>query len=62
MRHFFSSKVRVVLIIAVALSLALTIIGNLTGLAIPDMIVQTVLSPFRSGVSTLRDTAAQYYS
>ena len=62
MRHFFSSKVRVVLIIAVALSLALPIIGNLTGLAIPDMIVQTVLSPFRSGVSSLRDTAEQYYS
>ncbi len=62
MRHFFSTKVRVVLILAVVLSIALAIISGLTGLALPDMLVQGVLTPLRNGVSQLRDTAEQYYS
>jgi len=62
MRHFFSTKVRVVLILAVVLSIALAIISNLTGLALPDMLVQGMLAPLRSGVSQLRDSAEQYYS
>ena len=62
MRHFFSAKVRVVLILAVVLAIALTVIGSLTGLAIPDMLVQGVLTPLRTGVSRLRDGAEQYYS
>ena len=62
MRHFFSTKVRVVLILAVVLSIALAIIANLTGSALPDKLVQGLLAPFRSGVSQLRDSAEQYYS
>lgn len=62
MRHFFTPKVRIVLILAVVLSIALAIIANLTGLAFPDMLVQDVLSPLRAGVSRLRDTAEQFYS
>lgn len=62
MRHFFSTKVRVVLIVAVVLSIALAIIGNLTGSSFPGSVVQGLLAPLRSGVSQLRDTAEQYYS
>ena len=62
MRHFFSAKVRVVLILAVVLAIALTVIGGLTGFALPDMVVQDILAPLRAGVSRLRDTAEQYYS
>ena len=62
MRHFFSAKVRVVLIVAVVLAIALTVIGSLTGFALPDMVVQDLLAPLRTGVSRLRDTAEQYYS
>ena len=62
MRHFFSSKVRVVLIIAVLLSIALAIIGNLSGLTLPEMAVQGVIAPLRTGLSRLRDSAEQYYS
>ena len=40
MRHFFSPKVRVVLIIAVLLSVAMAIISNLSGLTLPEMMVQ----------------------
>jgi len=46
----------------VVLSIALAIISNLTGLALPDMLVQGMLAPLRSGVSQLRDSAEQYYS
>ena len=62
MRHFFSTKVRVVLILAVVLSIALAVTSNLTGLALPDMFVQGVLTPLRGGVSRLRDSAEQFYS
>ena len=62
MRHFFSTKVRVVLILAVVLSIALAVTSNLTGLALPDMLVQGVLTPLRTGVSRLQDSAEQFYS
>ena len=62
MRHFFSTKVRVVLILAVVLSIALAIISNLTGFSLPEKVVQGILTPFRNGVSQLRDSAEQYYS
>jgi len=62
MRHFFSPKVRVVLIVAVLLSVAMAIITNLSGLTLPEMLVQGVLAPMRTGISRLRDGAEQYYS
>ena len=62
MRHFFSAKVRVVLILAVVIAIALTVIGSLTGFDLPDRLVQGVLTPMRTGLSRLRDTAEQYYS
>ena len=62
MRHFFSAKVRVVLILAVVLAIALTVISSLTGFDLPGMLVQGVLTPMRTGLSRLRDTAEQYYS
>lgn len=62
MRHFFSTKVRIVLIVAVVLSIALAIISNLTGFSFPDKVVQALLSPLRNGVSQLQDSAEQYYS
>ena len=62
MRHFFSPKVRVVLIIAVLFSVAMAIISSLSGLTLPEMMVQGVVAPLRTGVSRLRDGAEQYYS
>ena len=62
MRHFFSSKVRTVLILAVLLAVGLAIFSNLTGTDYPGMLVQSVMTPLRAGFSTLRDQAEQYYS
>jgi len=62
MKHLITPKVRVVLIIAVLLAVVLMVISGLTGLSIPDMFVQGVLTPIRSGVSSLTDQAQQLYS
>ncbi|MBO5953839.1 MAG: rod shape-determining protein MreC [Oscillospiraceae bacterium] len=62
MRHYFSTRVRIVLVVAVLLAVGLAVISNLTGLNLPDMVVQGVLTPLRTGVSKLTDQAEQLYS
>ena len=61
MKHFFSTRVRVVLIVAVLLAAVLAIVGGVTGLSLPDMFVQGVLTPIRTGVSFLTDQAENIY-
>ena len=53
MRHFFTTRVKVVLITAVLLAAILTVVGSLTGLSLPDMFVKGILTPIRSGFSQL---------
>ncbi len=61
MKQFFSNKVKAILIIAVLLSAGLAISSNLLGKSIPDMLVQDVLTPIRSGVSALTIQAERLY-
>ena len=62
MKHFFSTRVRVVLIAAVLLAAILALISSLTGLSLPDMVVQGILTPIRSGVSQMTDQAEKIYN
>jgi rod shape-determining protein MreC len=62
MRHFFSTRVRVVLIIAVLLTVVLSVVANLAGVSVPDLLVKTVLAPIRTGASKLTDQAEQLYN
>ena len=62
MKHLFTTRVRIVLVIAVLLAIALTVVASLTGFSLPDMFVKGVLTPIRSGVSNLTDRAEQLYS
>lgn len=62
MRHFFTSKIRWILILAVLLAVGLTVVTNLTGTDIPGLLVQGVLTPIRSGAEALTRQAEQYYS
>ncbi len=62
MKHFFSTRVRVVLIATLLIAVVLSIVGGLTGVNLPSMVVQGVLTPFRSGVSQLTDEAEKFYN
>ena len=62
MRHLFSTRVRIILVLAVLLAVGLAILSNLTGLSLPEMVVQNILTPIRTGVSRLTDQAEQIYS
>ncbi len=62
MRHYFSTRVRVVLIAAVLLAALLAVISNLTGFNLPDQLVQSVMTPLQAGASYLKEQAEQLYS
>jgi rod shape-determining protein MreC len=62
MSHYFSKKVRIVLILAVVLAILLAVVSNLTGLSLPDMVVKGIMTPIRSGASALTQQAEQLYS
>ncbi len=61
MKHFFTRRIRIVLVTAVLLAVVLAVVSSLTGLKLPQMLVQGVLTPFRSGVAKLADQSQQLY-
>lgn len=61
MRHFFSTRVRIVLIVSVLLAAALAVTSGLTGKNIPGMMVQSVLAPLRTGANSLTNQAERLY-
>ena len=61
MRHFFSPRVRAVLIISLVIAVLLAVASNLTGKNIPAMAVQTVMTPLRTGAKVMTDQAQQLY-
>ena len=61
MKHFFTRRVRIVLLSAVLLAVLLATVSSLTGTNIPGKVVQGILSPIRAGVSRLTDKAEQLY-
>ena len=61
MKYFFTRRVKMVLIITVLLAVVLGVLSNFTGLSLPNMVVQGVLTPIRAGVSKLTDGAENIY-
>ena len=61
MKHFFSTRIRVVLIVAVLIAAVLTVVSSITDMSLPNMMVQGVLTPVRTGVSRLTDQAEKLY-
>ena len=62
MRNLFSTRIKVILVVAVLLAAALTVLSNVTGQTIPDMVMQAALAPFRAAGNALTKQAEQYYS
>lgn len=61
MRHFFSTRIRVVLILALLITVGLVVASNLTGMNLPSMMVQGVLKPLRAGANALTNQAENIY-
>lgn len=61
MRHFFSNRIRAVLIISLLVAALLAVGSSLTGKNIPNMLLQSVLMPLRSGANTVAGQAQQLY-
>ena len=62
MRNLFSTKVRVILVLAVLLTAALAVVAGVTNQSLPNVMVQGVLAPFRNAGTTLTETVEKYYS
>ena len=62
MRHILSTRVRIILVVAVLLAALLAVVSNLTGFNFGEAQMQGLLAPLRTGASRLRDQAEQVYS
>jgi len=62
MRHFFSTKVRIALIVALLLTAGLAVLTSLTGTTVGDLFVKGVLTPLRSGAQALTAQAEKIYN
>ena len=62
MRHYISPKVRVILVVAVLLAALMAVVNSLTGVNVGEVMVQSILTPLRTGVSELKAQAEQIYS
>ena len=61
MRNLFSTKVKVILVIAALLTAGLTILSGVTNTTIPDLLVKGFMAPFRAAGTALTSAAEKYY-
>ena len=61
MRNLFTSKIVIILVVAVILSLLLSVFGGIMNKNPLDLAVQGVLAPFRAAATALTTTAEKYY-
>ena len=62
MRNLFSTRLKIIIVVAVLLAAALTVLSNVSGQTVPDLVVQGILAPFRAAGNALTKQAEQYYS
>ena len=62
MRNLVSTRMKIIIVVAVLLAAALTVLSNVSGQTVPDLVVQGVLAPFRAAGNALTKQAEQYYS
>ena len=61
MRHLFSTRLRVILIIAAVLSMGLTIVSGAVNQSVPSLLVQGLLAPLRYSANALTGQAERLY-
>jgi rod shape-determining protein MreC len=62
MRHLISTKLKIILVLTVVITAALSVMSGLTNQSVPELLVQGILTPFRAAATSLTKTAEQYYS
>lgn len=62
MRQLFNTKLKIIIIVAVLLTAALSVMAGLTNHSIPELLVQGIVAPFRAAGTALTKTAERYYS
>lgn len=62
MKHFFTTRIRVVLLLAVVLAGVCAVVISLSGNNTPSTVVQGVLTPLRAGISQLTAQAEKFYN
>ena len=61
MRNLFSTRVKVILVIAALLTAGLAILSGITNSTVPDLLVKGLLAPIRGAATALTNTAEKYY-
>ena len=61
MRNLFSTRVKIILVIAGLLTAGLAILSGVTNMTVMDLAVQGVLAPFRAAGTALTSAAEKYY-
>ncbi len=61
MRNLFSTRVKIILVVAALLAAGLAILSGITNTTVFDLVVQGALAPFRAAATTLTTTAEKYY-
>ena len=61
MRNLFSTRVKIILVIAGLLTAGLAVFSGITNTSMGDVLVQGVLAPFRAAATSLTSAAEKYY-
>ena len=62
MKQPFSTKLKIILVLTALVTAALSVVAGLTNRSLPDVLVQGLMTPFRSAATTLTNTVEKYYS
>ena len=62
MRNLFSTKLSIIVVVAVLITAALAVAAGVSSQTAPGTFVQTLLTPIKSGFNALTKQAEQYYS
>ena len=62
MRKLFNTKVRIIMVVAILITIALTIMSNVGMVTVPGVITQSLMAPVRAVGNALASTAELYYS
>ena len=62
MRNLFSTKLRIIVVVAILITAALAVAAGVSSQTAPGTALQTLLTPIKSGFNALTKQAEQYYS